>query len=73
MSLRTARTLTAAYLGATLVALTWPGALPAARIRPLVLGLPFALFWAAAWILGTLVVLYLLDRVERRHRSEGNH
>lgn len=73
MSLRTARTLTAAYLVATLVALTWPGAVPAARIRPMVLGLPFALFWAAAWILGTLVVLYLLDRVERRHRPERNH
>lgn len=68
MSLKTARLLTGAYLVCALVALTWPGALPAARIRPLVLGLPFALFWPAAWIVGALVVLYLLDRVEARHR-----
>jgi len=46
--------------------------LPAARIRPLVLGLPFALFWPAVWIVGALVVLYLLDRVEARHRPGKN-
>jgi hypothetical protein len=70
MSLRAARALTGAYLICALLALTWPGALPAARIRPLVLGLPFALFWAAAWIAGALVVLFLLDRVEMRHRPD---
>lgn len=68
MSLKAARALTSAYLVGALVAVTWPGALPAARIWPLVFGLPFGLFWAAAWIAGALVVLYLLDRVEARHR-----
>jgi len=72
MSLKTARALTGAYLVCALLALIWPGALPAARIRPLVLGLPFALFWPAVWIVGALVVLYLLDRVEARHRPGKN-
>jgi hypothetical protein len=69
VSLRTARGLTAAYFTAALVAVTWPGLLPFARIRPFVLGLPFSMAWIAAWIAGSVVVLYLLDRVERGHRG----
>ena len=45
MSLRTARTLTAIYFTAALVAVTWPGIVPFARIRPFVLGLPFSMAW----------------------------
>lgn len=70
MSLRNARILTGLYLTCALAAVTWPGLVPAARIRPFVLGLPFVLFWVAAWVVGVLVVLYLVDRVERRHRGE---
>ena len=68
MKLGTARLLTGVYLVVALVAVTWPGMVPFARIRPLVFGLPFSFFWVAAWIAGVVPVLYLLDRVERRYR-----
>lgn len=68
MSLRTARALTGGYLVLALVFVTWPGLVPFARIRPFVLGMPFAMVWIAGWVAGCAVVFYLLDRVERRHR-----
>ena len=71
MSLRTARLLTGTYFTLALVAVTWPGLVPFARIRPLILGLPFSMAWIAAWIAGSVVVLFLLDRVERRYRPDG--
>jgi hypothetical protein len=46
--------------------------LPFARIEPLVLGLPFSMAWIAGWVIGVLVVLVLLDRVEKRHRDGGD-
>ncbi|HKJ02184.1 MAG TPA: hypothetical protein VJ997_07005 [Longimicrobiales bacterium] len=69
MTLRTARFLAGAYLILMAVAVTWPGMVPFARIRPMVLGLPFSFFWPAAWIAMAVPVLYGLDRVERRHRD----
>jgi len=69
MSLRTARALTAVYFTAMTVCVTWPGLVPFARIRPLVLGLPFSMGWIAGWVAGSVVVLFLLDRVEARHRD----
>ena len=71
MRLETARRLTVAYFLAATVAVTWPGIVPFARVRPLVLGLPFAMAWIAGWIAGSVVVLFLLDRVERRYRDGG--
>ncbi len=71
MSLGTARLLAGAYFTAMTIAVTWPGMLLASRIRPMVLGLPFAFFWDGAWIALSVVVLWLLDRVERRHRGGG--
>jgi hypothetical protein len=53
-----------------LLVVTWPGALPFARVRPLILGLPFSLAWVSAWILGSIAVLWGVDRVERRHRED---
>ena len=70
MSLRTARALAVAYFVLAMVAVTWPGLVPFARIEPLIFGLPFSMAWIAAWISGSVVVLYLLDRVERRFRNE---
>ena len=70
MNLRTARILTGTYFTLFLLAVTWPGLLPFARIRPFVFGLPFSLAWIAAWIAGSVVVLYLLDLVERRYRTD---
>jgi hypothetical protein len=72
MKLRTARMLTGAYLVAALVFVTWPGLLPFARIEPLVLGLPFSMAWIAGWVIGVLVVLVLLDKVEKRYRDGGD-
>ena len=69
MSLRAARTLTGVYIVLAAVAVTWPGAVPAARIEPMVLGLPFSFFWPALWVAGAVPVLWLLDRVEQRHRD----
>ena len=69
MSLRLARTLTGVYFGLMLVAVTWPGLVPFARVQPLILGLPFSMAWIAAWIAGSVMVLFLLDRVEKRYRD----
>ena len=71
MSLKTARALTVAYLVLAMIFVTWPGFLPFARIEPFILGLPFSMAWIAGWVAGVVVVLYLLDRVERRHRPQG--
>jgi len=69
MSLKTARTLTGLYFALALISVTWPGLVPFARIEPLVLGLPLSMAWIAFWIAGSVVVLYLLDRVESRHHG----
>jgi hypothetical protein len=69
MSLRSARLLTGVYIALLAAAVVWPGAVAAARIRPFVFGLPFSFFWPAAWVALGAPVLYLLDRVERRHRG----
>ncbi len=71
MSLRGARILTAVYLVLMTLSVVWPGAALASRIQPFVLGLPFSFFWPAAWVALGAPVLYLLDRVERRHRGGG--
>ena len=70
MSLRGARFLTGGYFALMLVFTTWPGAVPFARVRPLVLGLPFSFAWVAGWILGSVFVLVALDRVEKRYRAD---
>jgi hypothetical protein len=36
------------------------------RLRPIILGLPFILFWISLWVALTPLVLYLADRFERR-------
>ena len=72
MPLKTARLLTGVYFVAMAVAVTWPGAVPASRIEPLVFGLPFSFFWPALWVAVAVPVLYLLHRVEQRHRDGGN-
>jgi len=69
VSLGAARALTVCYLLLMTAAVVWPGAVPASRIHPFVLGLPFSFFWPALWVALSAPVLYLLDRVERRHRG----
>lgn len=72
MTLKTARALTWTYLVLAILAVTWPGILPFARIRPLIFGLPFSMAWIATWVAGCVVVFGLLELVERKHRTEGN-
>jgi uncharacterized protein DUF3311 len=71
MRLKTARRLTGVYFVSALIAVTWPGLVPFSRIEPLVLGLPFSMAWIAAWVACSVLVLFMLDRVERRFRDEG--
>lgn len=72
MSLVAARTLAVLYFLAYAVAVTWPGIVPFNRVRPFIFGLPFVMAWVAMWIVGSLFVLWTLDRVEARHRgSDG--
>jgi hypothetical protein len=37
------------------------------RVKPMILGLPFLLFWIVLWVLATPLALYLADRAEKKH------
>jgi hypothetical protein len=54
-----------------IVAVTWPGMLPGNRVYPLVLGLPFSMFWIASWVVLSFLVLVFLDRSEGRARRRS--
>jgi hypothetical protein len=41
------------------------------RVKPLILGLPFLLFWILFWVLMTPLVLYLASRAEKKDRDSG--
>jgi hypothetical protein len=41
------------------------------RLRPVILGLPFILFWILSWILLTPVLLFAAYRLESRRRKLG--
>jgi hypothetical protein len=41
---------------------------PANRIEPLILGLPFSMVWIALWVVLSFLVLLLVDRLEGRAR-----
>ncbi len=69
MKPRTVATLAVGYFLAMAIALTYPGYLPANRIRPLVFGLPFSLFWQMLWISGSIAVLGLVFAWEKRRRT----
>jgi hypothetical protein len=40
------------------------------RLRPVVFGLPFGLFWILAWVGLTPVFLFLADRFLRKERND---
>lgn len=54
---RLADRLVVAWFVFVFLALMWPLYLPAARVRPLVLGMPFSLFWIAALLVASFAVL----------------
>lgn len=42
------------------------------RVRPMILGLPFLLFWILFWVLMTPLALYFAFRAEKKFRdSDG--
>lgn len=53
-----------------LAAVTWPGLVPFNRVHPLVLGLPFNMFWILLWVVGGALILFLADRPDRKERTE---
>ncbi|MBF8999928.1 DUF3311 domain-containing protein [Vibrio sp. CAIM 722] len=46
------------------LAMIWPGATLANRIEPMILGLPFYLFWYLAWLMVTFIGLVICFRTE---------
>ena len=72
MNIRWIRWGAALYFLLFALAVTWPGMIPFNRIHPLVLGLPFSMFWIALWVFGSFLVLLFVDRVEGRNRGEDD-
>jgi len=66
MRLRWVRRFAAVYFLLFVVAVTWPGMLLFNRIEPLLLGLPFSMFWIALWVFCSFLVFLLVDSVESR-------
>ena len=69
MRLRWIPILAFVYFIAMAFAMTYPGYVPANRIRPFVFGLPFSLFWQVLWITGAIVVLGTVFIWEKRSSS----
>ena len=40
------------------------------RIHPVILGLPFILFWILAWVMLTPLILFFAYRLEQKHDSD---
>ena len=69
MRLRPVPALAIAFYIVMAIALTYPGYVPFNRIRPLVFGLPFTIFWQVAWIVAAAAVLAGVFVWERRRRE----
>ena len=50
---------------------TYPGYVPFDRIRPFVLGMPFALFWQVLWITSSIFVLAAVYLWEKRRAERA--
>lgn len=70
MSARVWRTIASVYHVLFLQAVVWPGQALVNTPTPLVLGLPRQMAWIAAWVIGSLIVLWRLDRAEAGARRE---
>ncbi len=51
----------------TFIAQVWPGYLIANRVYPLVLGMPFSMFWIALWII--ILFIGLLIKFNQEHKE----
>ena len=71
ISMRGTRRFAIGFFIAYAIAVLYPVAVPFRGPRPFVLGMPFAMVWAAAWVVAAFFVLLLLDRAysaaERTH------
>ncbi|WPC73207.1 DUF3311 domain-containing protein [Vibrio porteresiae] len=52
------------YFAVCALAMIWPGATLANKIEPMVMGLPFFLFWYLAWLMVTFVGLIICYKTE---------
>ena len=66
MTPRAARFLSVLYVLGFAAAVTWPGMLLFNRLEPQILGLPFNMAWTAGWLVLGVLVLWMVDVVERR-------
>lgn len=60
-----------AYHLAFAAAVTWPGQTLVNVPSPLVLGLPRQMAWVAAWLVGSLLVLWRMEAARKRSRSQA--
>jgi hypothetical protein len=72
MSARTWRSVAWVYHLLFLLSVVWPGQAMVNTPTPLILGLPRQIAWIAAWLIGSLVVLWRLDRAEGAIREEAD-
>ena len=63
---RWARALGIVYFVMMTLAVTFPGLAVANTIRPFVFGIPFVFAWVLSWLVGSLVVFFVLYRVYSR-------
>ncbi len=67
MSLQTWQRIAWTYYVVFAAAVTWPIQALVNDPAPFILGLPRQMAWCAAWLLGSLVVLWRLDSVRARN------
>jgi len=58
------------YFAVCAMAMVWPGALIANRIDPIIIGLPFFIFWYVAWIFALFIGLVISYRQEAREGAD---
>ena len=63
---RWARWLAIVYFVAMAIAVTFPGLAPFNSIQPFVFGIPFVFAWVLSWLVGSLIVFFILYRVYAR-------
>lgn len=60
-----------AYHLAFAAAVTWPGQTLVNVPSPFVLGMPRQMAWVAAWLVGSLLVLWRMEAARKRSRGEA--
>ncbi|MDR5901623.1 DUF3311 domain-containing protein [Halomonas icarae] len=58
------------YFAICTLAMVWPGALIANRIDPIIMGLPFFIFWYVAWVFVMFIGLIITYRQEGQEATD---